>query len=375
MIIIRKIFLVVFTIGLMVACSSSSDDGPSGKTDNFDRGALLTNLADNIIIPAFEDLKTKLSALDIARTSFVNDKNQSNLEALSDAWLEAYKTWQYVEMFNIGKAEERGGEEFGFVSFFNIHPLTVSDVQNASANGNYDLDSANFHDAQGFPALDFLIHGVADSDVEAIDKFTSNASKDGYAKYLLDVINQMSTLNNSILSDWKNNYRSTFVNGTSNSVTSSLNKIVNDFIFYYEKLLRAKKIGTPAGNFSNAPLPETVEAFYKKDVSKDLALIGLKAAQDFYNGKQYNGASTGESFKTYLEFLDRNDLAILINTRFDNARQKIQVLDNNFVNQINTDNTKMTEAYDALQLAVVNLKIDMIQAFGVVVDFTDADGD
>lgn len=372
----KKIFLGFILLVFIVACSSSStDDGPSGKTDNFDRGALLINLADNIVIPAFEDLQTKLSALDIARGNFTSDLSQTNLDAFSNAWLDAYKTWQYVEMFNIGKAEERGGNEFGFVSFFNIHPLTVSDVQNGAANGNYDLDTANFHDAQGFPALDFLIHGVADSDADAIDKFTSNSSKDGYAKYLLDVINQMSTLNNSILSDWKGNYRSSFISGTGNTVTSSLNKIVNDYIFYYEKLLRAKKIGTPAGNFSNAPLPETVEAFYKKDVSRDLALTGINAAQDFFNGKAYNGSLLGESFKTYLEFLDRSDLATLINSKFDDARQKIQVLDDNFVTQINTDNTKMTEAYDALQLVVVNLKIDMIQAFGVVVDFVDADGD
>jgi len=372
----KKFFLGLILVGFIVACSSSSsDDDPKGGNDNFDRDALLINVADNIIIPAFEDLQVKLSALDATKSTFVDDKSQTNLDALSDAWLEAYKSWQYVEMFNIGKAEERGGKEFGFVSFFNIHPLTVDDVQNGAKNGNYDLDSGNFHDAQGFPALDFLIHGLADSDANAIDKFTSNTSNAGYADYLTDVIAQMMTLNNSYLSDWKGNYRSTFIGGTGNTATSSLNKIVNDFIFYYEKLLRAKKIGTPAGNFSNMPLPETVEAFYKKDVSKDLALIGLNAAQDFFNGKAYKGSSNGESFKTYLEFLDRADLVTLINTRFDDARQKIKVLDSNFVTQINTDNTKMTEAFDALQLTVVSLKIDMVQAFDVNLDFTDNDGD
>ena len=35
----------------------------------------------------------------------------------------------------------------------------------------------------------------------------------------------------------------------------------------------------------------------------------------------------------------------------------------------------MTEAYDALQLVVVSIKVDMLQAFNVSVDYVDADGD
>lgn len=35
----------------------------------------------------------------------------------------------------------------------------------------------------------------------------------------------------------------------------------------------------------------------------------------------------------------------------------------------------MTQAYDALQMAVVYLKVDMVQAFNISVDYVDADGD
>ncbi len=372
----KQFFLGLVALGLIVACSSSSssDDGPTGN-DNFDRGALLVNIADNIIVPAFEDLQTKLTALDVARGNFVNDMNQTNLDALSNAWLDAYKVWQYVEMFNIGKAETIGGSDKGFVSFFNIYPLTEDDVENGAANGNYDLDHSNYHDAQGFPALDFLIHGVADADIAPIEKFTTNINKDGYVDYLIDIVAQMQTLNNSFIDDWSNGYRTTFVSSTENTATSSVNKIVNDFINYYERGLRANKIGTPAGNFSNMPLPEKVEAFYRKDVSKELALDALKAVQDFFNGKAYNTSATGESYKSYLIALDRSDLATIINSKFDTAREKIQDLDNNFYDQINTDNTKMTQAYDALQSVVVSLKVDMVQAFDIRIDFQDNDGD
>ena len=53
-----------------------------------------------------------------------------------------------------------------------------------------------------------------------------------------------------------------------NTATSSINKLVNDFIFYFEKGYRANKIGILAGVFSDNPLPDRVEAYYGKIIQK-----------------------------------------------------------------------------------------------------------
>jgi hypothetical protein len=42
---------------------------------------------------------------------------------------------------------------------------------------------------------------------------------------------------------------------------------------------------------------------------------------------------------------------------------------------VETDNTQMTEAFDALQKVVVLLKIDMVQAMSIRLDYADSDGD
>ena len=70
------------------------------------------------------------------------------------------------------------------------------------------------------------------------------------SNYVNTIWNQMDRLTQEVLTDWKNSYKNTFINSKSNTATSSLNKLVNDFIFYYEKGLRANKIGIPAGIFS-----------------------------------------------------------------------------------------------------------------------------
>lgn len=365
---LKKSLRLVVMVLIIFGCSKSDENGDetNDNGDTYNRAILLTNMADNIIIPAYQDLNEKLATLVAVKNNFLTNTNQNNLEALRAAWFNAYETWQYVEMFNIGKAEEI------LYSFqMNVYPTNTTDITANIASGDYDLSSVNNNDAVGFPALDYMLYGIANDDASLLNLY-ANAN---HQNYLSDLVDQMQRLTNSVLEDWTNAYRATFISSTENTASSALNKFVNDFIFYYEKGLRANKIGIPAGVFSTMPLPDKVEGFYSKAHSKALISISIQAVQDLFNGKSYSSSATGESFKSYLQFLDRNDLALLINERLDAAKQNIQGLDNSLYNQVITDNSKMTETYDALQLAVVSFKVDMLQAFNISIDFVDADGD
>lgn len=365
----KKIIPLLLLAITIYACSSSSSDNVV-PTDNFDRKAMLTNLAENIIVPSFQEFNNKLIVLKGKVEAFNNAPSTLTLNDVRTAWYQAYKAWQWVEMFNIGKAEE-----LAFVNHFNIYPVTVADIESNVSNGGYDLAHPNNHDAQGFPALDYLLYGVAADDTAIVGKYATDANAAKYKAYLTDVITKMSEVMTAIVNDWNGGYKDTFANNSGNTATSSLNKMVNDFIYYYEKGLRANKIGTPAGNFSATPLPEKVEGFYKKTSSKDFTLEALTAAQNFFNGTKFNAASSGSSFKSYLQALSKGDLVTKINNQFGLAKTQINTLNANFYEQINTNNTEMLKAYDELQKAVVLLKVDMLQAFNVNVDYVDADGD
>lgn len=370
---IKKGIILIVGVLFLYACSNpSSPKNPNNgkKSDSFDRGKMLTNIADNIIIPSFENFNTELGKLNKEVKTFIATPNQTTLNTVRSAWYKAYKAWQHVEMFNIGKAEE-----LQFLNHFNIYPVTVADVEANVSKGTYDLNHSNNHDAQGFPALDYLFYGVANSDDEIVAKFTTDANATKYKKYLTDILAKMTTITTEIVTDWKGNYKNTFISSTDNKKTSSLNKLVNDFIYYYEKGFRANKFGIPAGNWSATPLPTKVEAFYKKDVSKELASEAFKAVQNFFEGKKFGGSTTGQSFKTYLQSLNRKDLVDKIESQWKIADIQFNVLDNNFYKQIKTDNTQMTKAYDEFQKVVRLLKVDMLQAFNVNVDYVDADGD
>ena len=104
-------------------------------------------------------------------------------------------------------------------------------------------------------------------------------------------------------------------------------------------------------------------------------MAALDAFQDFFNGSLGNG----NSLQAYLDDVgamkDGEKLSTRINTLLTLARTTASALNSNFKVQIEQDNSKMLEVYDQLQEVVVLLKVDMMQALNIKVDFVDADGD
>lgn len=376
---------ITFFLLLLIGCSSDNggndgnDDDMSPDPDppvsvDFQRGPMLANWADNIIIPSYESFSAELQALVDAYNSFKADANESNLLALRSAWEEAYLSWQWVSMFEIGPAEQ-----VGFRLNMNTYPTDVDLVEDHVVSGTYDLSLSSNRDTKGFPALDYLINGLAETDSEIVSKFTAPASNEAYFNYMDDVFDDMQSLTSQVLSDWQQGYRDTFVSNDGTSSTASVDRFVNDYIFYYEKFLRAGKMGIPLGVFTGIKVPGNVEAFHKGDFSNTLFLEGLRAVQDFFNGKHFGSTTTGESLASYLRALntlkDGAELDELINDQFDSARSMVGSLDTFLTELDNNPPTDMLLAYDEVQRAVPLLKVDMVSAMSISIDFVDADGD
>ena len=79
--------------------------------------------------------------------------------------MQANLKWQKVEMFNIGKAEE-----IYFSSTMNVYPANESRIESNVLSGEYDLSNPNNNTAQGFPALDYLLYGIGETENEIILK-------------------------------------------------------------------------------------------------------------------------------------------------------------------------------------------------------------
>lgn len=370
--IMKKFIVLILAVFVFLSCD---DGGPSGPdADDFDRNAILVNWADNIIIPAFTNFAENTGRLHGDAVTFSEEPTTQHLETLRESWKSAYLAFQHVSMFEMGEAMQ-----IRFRDNLNIYPTDTSEIEQSIASGTYNLSLPSLTDSQGFPALDYLLHGLGENDQEILAFYVSNTNADTYRAYLNDVTERIDILANQVLADWNTGYREEFVSKTGSGPNASLDMMVNDYIFYFEKHLRAGKIGIPAGVFSGSPLSSHVEAFYSKGFSKALFNEALDASQNFFNGIHFGSNESGESLKSYLDFLNTMkggvDLSTLINNQFDAAREVAGSLNDDFVVQVETDNSLMLSTYDQLQRNVVNLKVDMLQALNINVDYVDADGD
>jgi len=370
MIRISKILLIATLV--FTACSTKDDgqdtagtDG-GGDTNSFDRGAMLENWADNIIVPAFSNFKSSTQQLEDLTVAFTADPTEENLIALKSQFESSYIDFQTVAMFDLGKAEE-----LSYRRFLNTYPLAASEVENKIESGSYNLELPSSFKEQGFPALDYLLNGIGNANAEIVAKYSS----ENYRNYLLDVSKRINSLTAEVNASWQGDYRDTFVSNISSSSTGSVDKFTNKYIMYYETFLRSGKIGYPAGAFTGNPSPINVEAYYSSDLSKKLYVQSLKTTQDFFNGKYFNTSQTGKSYKQYLEFLERGDLANDIISQFNTINSQAANLDDSFKSQVETNNTLMLVAFDELQKEVVLLKLDMVQALSISINYVDSDGD
>ena len=349
--------------------SGSTSTDSSSQNDNFDRSSILINYSENIIIPRYNAFKVSMDNLKNTIDTFITSPNVENYDLVQLNWTEAYKKWQYIEVFNIGKAEQ-----IMFNLTMNTFPVSKERIDSNIENEKTDLTNPNDWAAQGFPAIDYMLHGIADNKESVIEIYNSNTK---YSGYLNTLVSTMSSNTDIVVEDWET-YKDSFNSSYENNATSAFNMMVNDFVFYFEKGLRTNKIGIPAGRFSSQPLPDRIEAYYFSkngfgNISKALALESRNGAEELFLGKDSSG-NEGASYKTYLDYLE-TDIGSSVQTKLLSAKDAINALDDNFLDQINNNNTLMLVAFDALQTIVVNLKTDMLSNFNVAVDYTDADGD
>jgi hypothetical protein len=300
---------------------------------------------------------------------FKTSPTSENYDLLQNDWIDAYKKWQYVEMFNISKAEE-----IMYNLKMNTYPVSKERIDNNIDTEKTDLSNPNDWSSQGFPGLDYMMHGIAENKDAVIELYSTNSK---YGDYLSTLGNLMSDITNSVVEDWSS-YKETFNTSIENTATSAFNMMVNDFVFYFEKGLRTNKIGIPAGRFSSLPLPEKIEAYYYSkngfgNLSKTLVLEARQAATEFFTGSNSEGVK-GPSYSSYLDYLE-TEIGPTVETKLEEAKVSLDNLQDNFIAQIADNNTLMLLAFDALQTIVVNLKTDMLSNFNIAVDYTDADGD
>lgn len=366
----KNLFYLLISI-FIISCDNSSDENEPINGDGFDRSQILTNTYDNIIIPSYNEFESKLADLQYNTTKFSNNVNQQNLNSLRLSWVKSYKTWQAIEMFDLRKAEE-----ISYSRISNSYPCKELEIQSKINNSISVIGPFTSMDlgTTGFPAIGYMIYGNDSSNIITTFNGTDAAK---HIDYLNAIVKNLVDNTSLVTNDW-NISRASFVNSINNTQTSSLNIIINDFIYFLEKKIRTAKIGIPIDFFgAMQPQPDQVESYYKSNICKPLLIESMNSVKRFYKGISFDETNNGSGLEDYLVYLgNADDLIMTINDQFIDIEQKISLLEDDFILELNNGTNRMEDVFLSIQNLVTYFKSDMMKdRFGISEDYADNDGD
>jgi predicted lipoprotein len=370
--------ITVLCIGLMglilVQCKKKSNKEDLNP-DSFDKAGMLANIAENIIVPAYANLKVAVDKLDQATDAFIQHPTVLSLQAAQTAFTDAYIRYQSASCFEFGPADAEL-----LRANLNVFPCDTPKINSKIIAGDFNLSTVNDIDVKGFPAIDFLLFSNHQNSSAILERYTSSSNSMNAKSYLKALVKELKQKTDAVNTGWSvngGNYLSTFKNNEGSSVGSSLGLLINQFNFDYENLKNAR-IGIPLGKKSlGTPFPAKVEAVYSTQ-SLTLAIAQLKSIENIYLGRDANNKD-GLGFDDYLASLGAQHtlgpLNEVIKNKITAAKTKLAAIQGTLAEAIKNDPASVDAAYAEIYQLTVLIKVDMPSAFGVMITYEDNDGD
>lgn len=367
---IKPVFTLVFLSAalLFMGCDDDMGGAQSPCESDFDQRGLFQNVADQIIIPSYNNLESSTQELDAAAQRFIQTPDLSGLEDLRQAFQAAYLDWQAVAQFEFGPAED-----IALRATLNNFPLNVSALESKIESENLDFSNPNTFD-KGFPALDYLFYGLGDGTDAAILEQYADGS---YQTFLTAQTAFIANAAKQVHDAWTSGYRDAFLDRTGTAAGNSLSQIINGLNEHYE-MIKRDKIGIPAGvvtlGFTN---PDKVEAPYS-GLSLALAERALLAAEHFYLGRGQSGQN-GAGLDDYLESVNATkegeSLNVRIQQQFESAKTALAAVPSPLRSAVDDNNDLAVTAYNEITKQIVNLKTDMPSVLCVAITYIDNPSD
>jgi predicted lipoprotein len=344
---------------LIVACSKKSGTtDPEPVVNGFDKAGMLTNYADNLIIPAYTGLQQQLALLETATNTFLTTPNATTQQALKLVFKDAYLQFEHVSVDQFGPAEKAL-----FNNFVNTFPTDNAVIDGNITRGTYDLTSNASINQQGFPALDYLLFGS-----DAITRLTGPNAANA-KKYVQDVVTRMKTITVGVLNTWKTTYRAEFISNTNSNASSPIAALVNQFAFEMDQL-KGPRIGWPYGKQSaGVQYPQNTEG-YSAGISVALAIENLTSLK-----AMFTGGGSGKGMSDYLLALNKTQLNTDVLKQFDLAINGLKAIPDPLSTALVNNKTQIDAAYKEIQILLTLIKTDVASATGVRISYQDTDGD
>lgn len=353
----NTILASIFMVAGIVACDQDDDNATTIEPNENEFVSLLTNQVDEVILPSVRNYETAMLNLDSAVQTFAaNPKQQHNLDAVKNNFKTAYLAFQAVGVHNYFATATSA-----LVVNTNLYPVDTSLLNSFIENRTYQFNDHSQRRANGFPAIDFMLHHANNS----MTYFENDKRLD----FLVALVQSMRTNAVNLSSSW-NSFRNDFIENGGVALGSSVSVQLNQSIIYYELRVREDKVGIPIGRLgpNDSPIPADqtkIEAYYlsleEGNESFTLALVraAIEEMEDLYLGSTLNGE--GQGYDDLLIARNQSSVDKDIKNQFEAI---YTILDNR--SSISGDET----LYLAVQRIITLYKTDLLPLLNV----QDADG-
>ena len=353
--------IVLLLLLVIVGCSTDN----ANNHPDYDRSSVLADQANNIIGPNFSVLATSCESLENSINTLIADPSLSHLEDARNALLDARTAFQKCTPYSsFGPSNS-----YALRNELNTFPSDTALIEQNIASGEYVLGSVSTLDAQGFPAIEYMLWSGNDDDI--LNALTNENNR---LDYLTALSARCQEISSTVSDEWTS-YSTMYIQQDGTDVGSSLGMVVNSLNLDFEKFIRDGKVGIPLGIRSlGNPLPGHVEAPYSGN-SKALLTASLEGLLQLIEGSE----GSSYSLSTYMDHVGAQhsgtELSGVIRNHINDLMNQVNAIDRPLEVWLVEEAGAADQLYTDLQQLVVYLKVDMTSSLGILISYQDTDGD
>jgi uncharacterized protein len=346
---------------------------------SFDRGAVLANLTDRVILPAHTALLGKAAALDAAALELRAAPDAAHLETLQQAWREAADAFARVE-------------PFGFEGAMILHnqiskwPANVDRVEEFIAGPEPQALDAAFVEssgstAKGLPVIEYLVFDPEAGDEAVLARLTEGEQHARRVDYLVALAANLHRKADELHRLWASdggNLAGRFRDAalSDGEPQGPISMLSNELVGMVQHVVQ-EKIGKPLGKRTYGMAQPHEAEGWRSGHATALVRANIESVQRAFEGGPAGGDEPG--LAEYLAYLDAQSeaepLAPKISGQLAAALAALDALPASLERAVETNPAEVTAAYDAHYALLALLKIDMTNRLGVTITFNDSDGD
>ncbi|MEM7539110.1 MAG: imelysin family protein [Chloroflexota bacterium] len=336
----------------------------------FDRRAMLTNIANVVILPAHERLAAESAQLQFAIEQFAAEPTAETLITAQEQWVTTAAAGSSIEPFMLRFTMLIRGQ----IKKWPINTKFIEDFIADTEQIDEPFISSIGSTSKGLGALEYLLFAVAENDIvdsdtaiddEILATLTANPQRTAYLVASAQNLTITTARLNEMWSAEGGNQAQRFIDAddAGNNVQGSISILANEMIALVEGMVKDKIDEPLQGAYAEAQ-PEAVESPYGQ-ASVPLMVANLRSAQNIMHA----------GFGEYLGFLGQSELADAIDSQFEKAIGTLEEIAPSLQVAVIDSPDAVQAARDEVKALLVLLKVDMANQMSITVTFSDNDGD